>query len=83
MSVARINIESVLKKNWSLASPEKMSDRKLYNLIINFMNCRNLKEYSFEDLKRKKEIGHLPIPLEDQLLLYQYALEFEYYLDLQ
>ena len=79
MSVARRNIESVLKKFGLSHHLQELSDRKLYNLIINFMNCESLKQHSFEDLKQKID---LPIPLEYQLLLYKYALELEYNLDM-
>ena len=81
MSVARRKIESVLKKFGLSHHLQELSDRKLYNLIINFMNCESLKQHSFEDLKGKQKID-LPIPLEDQLLLYKYALELEYNLNM-
>ena len=81
MSVARRTIESVLSKFGLSHHLQELSDRKRYNLIINFMNCDSLKQYSFEDLKSKQKID-LPIPLEDQLLLYKYALELEYNLDM-
>ena len=79
MSVARRKIESVLKKFGLSHHLQELSDRKLYNLIINFMNCKSLKEYSFEDLKSKQKID---LPIEDQLLLYKYALKLEYNLDM-
>ena len=81
MSVARRNIESVLSKFGLSHHLQELSDRKLYNLIINFMNCESLKQHSFEDLKSKKKIV-LPIPLEDQLLLYKHALQLENNLDI-
>jgi len=79
MSVARRNIESVLKKFGLSHHLKKMSDRKLYNLILTVLNTDSLKQYSFEDLKQKID---LPIPRSDQLLLYKYALQLEYNLDI-
>ena len=81
MSVARRNIESVLKKFGLSHHLQELSDRKLYNLIIIFTNCKSLKEYSFGDLKSKQKID-LPIPLEDQLLLYKHALQLENNVDI-
>ena len=81
MSVARRNIESVLKKFGLSHHLKKMSDKKLYKLILTVLNTNSLKQHSFEDLKSKKKID-LPIPRSDQLLLYKYALELEYNLDM-
>ena len=81
MSVARRKIESVLKKFGLSHHLQELSDRKLYKLILTVLNTDCLKQHSFKDLKSKQKID-LPIPLEDQMLLYKYALELEYNLDM-
>ena len=81
MSVARMNIESVLKKNGLSHHLKKLSDRKLYNLILIVLHTDSLKQHIVEDLKGTHKID-LPIPRSDQLLLYKYALELEYNLDM-